>query len=326
MKEKPKAAFYWCSTCGGCEESVVDLAEKILDVVAAIDIVFWPVALDFKLEDVESLKDKEIAVCFINGAIRTSEDVHVSKLLRQKSQLIVAYGSCSHLGGIPGLANFWNKESIFQKVYKEAPTIQDETPILPQEETEINGLTLTLPKFFNTVRRLDEVIDVDYYIPGCAPNPDLLLEAVQLILSGNLPPKGSILSPNRNMCEDCPLERKEEKIQLQSFFRPFEIIPEPGRCLLEQGIICLGPVTRVGCGALCMKVSMPCRGCYGPTDGVQDMGTKFASALASIVDIDDDQQFMKLIASIPNYSGLVYMFSLPSSYFKRKNMEAVKNE
>ena len=45
---KPKVAFYWCAACGGCEETVVDLGEGILDVVAAVDIVLWPVALDFK--------------------------------------------------------------------------------------------------------------------------------------------------------------------------------------------------------------------------------------------------------------------------------------
>ncbi|HJW75296.1 MAG TPA: oxidoreductase, partial [Thermoleophilia bacterium] len=52
---KPKVAFYWCASCGGCEEAVVDLAEDVLTVVDAVDIVFWPVALDFKVSDVEAL-------------------------------------------------------------------------------------------------------------------------------------------------------------------------------------------------------------------------------------------------------------------------------
>lgn len=326
MADKPKVAFYWCGACGGCEESVVDLAERILDVVAAVDIVFWPVALDFKVEDVEALEDGSITVSFINGSVRSSEDEHIVKLLRKKSQLIIAYGSCSHLGGIPGLANFWNKEEVFKKVYKEAPSIQDPEPVYPQEKVQVDGVTLTLPKFYDTVVRLDEVIDVDYYLPGCAPNPDLLMNAINALLSGNLPPKGTVLSPNRNMCDDCPLERSSEKIKIERFYRPYEIVPEPGRCLLEQGILCLGPVTRIGCGALCMQVNMPCRGCYGPTDGIRDMGAKFASALASIVDVEDEEEFRKLLESIPNYPGVAYMFSLPSSYFKRRNMEAIKNE
>ena len=49
---KPKVAFYWCASCGGCEESVVDLAEDILDIINSVDIVFWPVALDFKRKDI----------------------------------------------------------------------------------------------------------------------------------------------------------------------------------------------------------------------------------------------------------------------------------
>ncbi len=103
---KPKIAFYWCASCGGCEEAIVDLAENILKVVEAVEFVLWPVAMDFKIKDVEALKDGEIAVSFINGGIRTGEQEHIAKLLRKKSGLVVAYGACAHLGGIPGLANF----------------------------------------------------------------------------------------------------------------------------------------------------------------------------------------------------------------------------
>jgi len=84
---KPKVAFYWCASCGGCEETVVDLNEDILKVVDAVDIVLWPVALDFKRKDVEAMKDGEIAVSFINGAVRLSEQEEMVKLLRKKSQL-----------------------------------------------------------------------------------------------------------------------------------------------------------------------------------------------------------------------------------------------
>jgi F420-non-reducing hydrogenase small subunit len=320
---KPKVGFYWCGTCGGCEESVVDLAENILDVVAAVDIVFWPVATDFKKSDVEAMPDGSIAVSFINGAIRNSEDVKICKLLRQKSGLVIAYGACAHMGGIPGLANFWNKEAIFERVYHEVPTIDNPNKIVPLLETEVDGVKLTLPEIYNTVRKLDDIIPVDYYLPGCPPNPDLLLAGVQAILSGNLPPNGSILSPNRNMCDTCPLERSEDKIKIKEFKRPHEIIPEEGKCLLEQGIVCLGPVTRIGCGELCMKANMPCRGCYGPTDDIEDMGTKFASALSTIIDTSTEEEADELLATIPNFTALVYTFSLPSSIIKRRNMEVI---
>ena len=124
MTKKPKVAFYWCASCGGCEEAVVDLAEAVLDVVSAVDIVFWPVALDFKVEDVEAMKDGSITVSFINGAVRLSEQEEMAKLLRRKSQVVIAFGSCSHMGGIPGLANLWDKESIFDYYYRNGPTVQ----------------------------------------------------------------------------------------------------------------------------------------------------------------------------------------------------------
>ena len=98
---KPKVAFYWCASCGGCEETVVDLNEDLLKVADAVDIVLWPVALDFKRKDVEALSDGEIAVSFINGAVRTEEQEEMVELLRTKSSLVVAFGSCAHMGGIP---------------------------------------------------------------------------------------------------------------------------------------------------------------------------------------------------------------------------------
>src|SRR4030042_29211 len=120
---KPKIAFYWCASCGGCEESIVDLAEDILKVVEAVEFVMFPVAMDFKVKDVEALQDGEIAVSFINGGIRTEEQEHMAKLLRRKSGLVVAYGACAHLGGTPGLANFINRKTIFDWVYLNAPSV-----------------------------------------------------------------------------------------------------------------------------------------------------------------------------------------------------------
>ncbi|MCY3413432.1 MAG: oxidoreductase [Candidatus Heimdallarchaeota archaeon] len=324
MSDKPKVAFYWCASCGGCEEAVVDLAEKILDVVAAVDIVLWPVALDFKKSDIEAMDDGSIAVSFINGSIRTSEQEEWVELLRKKSGLIVAFGACSHLGGIPGLANFTNKEEIYDWYYDKSPTVVNPDKLRPQEVTKINGYTLELPKFYNSVKRLDEVIDVEYYLPGCPPHPDLIAGAVNAILTGQLPPIGSILSPNRIQCDTCSLEKSGNKIAIKKFKRVIDFKPDPTKCLLEQGVICLGPVTRGGCGNLCTNAIMPCRGCYGPTDEVQDIGTKFASALGSIIDSDDPEEGAKIMNGITSYTELVYMFNLPSSIMKRKNMEELK--
>lgn len=323
---KPKVAFYWNASCGGCEEAVIDLNEDILKVVEAVDIVFWPVALDFKKKDVEAMGDGEIAVSFINGAIRTEEQEEMVKLLRKKSGLIVAFGSCSHLGGIPGLANFWNRETIFTRVYKTVPSTANSNGIVPQQKTNVPEGELTLPEFYDTVKTLDQTIDVDYYLPGCAPPPDLIMNAVTAILEGKLPEKGAVLAPEKSLCDTCPRgEKKPEKLSIKEIKRPYEIIPDPEKCFLEEGIICLGPVTRSGCGERCINANMPCRGCFGPTKEVVDQGAKGLSAIASILGVEDEEKMTeedtkKLIDQIVDPAGLFYMYSLASSLLKRKRM------
>jgi len=322
---KPKVAFYWCSSCGGCEESIVDLAEDILKVVEAVEIVFWPVALDFKKKDVEAMEDGSIAVSFINGAVRLSEQEEMVKLLRKKSGLVVAHGSCSHLGGIPGLGNFWNKETIFNRAYHTTPSTDNPDKTVPLEKVEVEGKELTLPAFYDTVYALDQVIDVDYYLPGCAPPRDLILSAVQAILEGKLPPKGAVLSPNKSLCDDCERnESKPEKLMITEIKRPWEVEIDPEKCFLAQGIICMGPATRTGCGERCIEANMPCRGCFGPTDQVYDQGAKFLSALASILDTNDEKEIEKIVSTIIDPAGTFYRFSLPSSILRRRRMEAVK--
>lgn len=319
MPEKPKVAFYWCAACGGCEESIVDLAESILDVVAAVDIVFWPVAMDFKVSDVEAMPDGSIAASFINGAIRTSEQEEVARLLRRKSGAVIAYGACAHLGGIPGLANQFPREQIMSYVYDQAPSVDNKAKVRPQTAFEDNGRTATLPEFRNTVRALDQVIDVDYYLPGCAPSPKLLAAAVQALLTGQLPPKGTVLSPDMALCDECP--RKETKpadLQFKEFKRPHQLLLDPELCLLAQGVLCLGSATRAGCGAACISGNMPCSGCYGPSSRVKDQGAKILSSLCAAVAAEDEQQIEATLAGIPDPVGTFYRYGLPKSLLRRK--------
>jgi F420-non-reducing hydrogenase small subunit len=323
---KPKVGFYWCASCGGCEEAIVDLAENILDVVGAVDIIFWPVAMDFKKKDVEAMADGSILAIFINGAIRTEEQEEMVRLLRRKSVLVVAYGACSQLGGIPGLANLWDRESIFQRVYHETPSTVNPENTEPKTELDDRGRHVTLPAFFNTVRALDQVIDVDYYIPGCAPTPKITLQAVQTLLSGKLPPKGTVLSPDQALCKECPrIDTKPEDLSITEFKRPHQVLIDEEKCLLAQGIPCMGPATRGGCEALCIKGNMPCTGCFGPTGRVKDYGGKILSALASMVGSKEDAEIIKILDSIPDPIGTFYRYSLPASMLRRKKMDEVSS-
>jgi F420-non-reducing hydrogenase small subunit len=318
---KPKVAFYWCASCGGCEEAVVDLAENILDVVEAVDIVFWPVALDFKKEDVAAMDDEEIDISFINGAVRLSEQDEMVKLLRQKSKLVIAFGSCAHLGGIPGLGNLWNRETIFQRVYEETPSTDNPEGTLPSTRSQVNGHELELPEFYHSVKHLNEVITVNYYLPGCPPTPKLLLEAVQAVLKGELPPIGAVLAPDKALCEECDRnETKPEKLLMNDIKRVQEVEIDQEKCLLAQGIICMGPATRTGCGALCVNGNMPCTGCFGPTNRVLDQGAKALSAIASILDYTDEEALTRILDKFVDPIGTFYRYGLPASMLKRKNM------
>ena len=318
---KPKVAFYWCASCGGCEETVVDLNEDILKVVAAVDIVLWPVALDFKRKDIEAMADGEIAVSFINGAVRLSEQEEWVELLRRKSGLIVAFGSCAHLGGIPGLGNVANRELIFQRKYTTVPTVDNPDETFPSTAITVDGCELELPSFYDTVKTLDQTIDVDYYLPGCPPPPNLVWDAVMAILEGKLPEKGAVLAPNKALCDTCPRnETKPEELAIKEFKRVATSTPDPEECFLSQGYICLGPATRSGCGERCINGNMPCRGCFGPPDEVVDQGAKILSAMASIIDSSDEGEIERIINTIADPLGTFYRFTLPSSLLKRKRI------
>jgi F420-non-reducing hydrogenase small subunit len=318
MPDKPKVALYWCASCGGCEESVVDLAEDILMVVDAVDIVFWPVAMDFKKKDVEAMADGSILATLLNGAIRTSEQEEMARLLRRKSAILIAYGSCAHTGGIPALANQFDRERILRYVYEEAPTLVNDGKTRPQTVYKENGTTATLPEFRNTVRALDQVVDVDYYLPGCPPTPKLLKNALLALLSGNVPPKGAVLAPDIALCDECP--RKDSKpadVHFDEFKRPPWNIIDPEKCILAQGFICMGPATRGGCEAVCVKGNMPCTGCFGPTSRVKDQGAKILSSIAANIEADDDKKILAIIDTIPDPVGTFYRYGLAKCLLRR---------
>lgn len=319
MPEKPKLALYWAASCGGCEIAVLALHEKILDVAAAFDIVLWPCAMDFKRSDVEAMADGGIDVCLFNGAIRTDENLEWARLLRRKSKVMVAFGSCAMDGGIPGLANFADREKVFQFVYHDSPSTDNPEGIRPQTEVTVPEGTLELPKFWDTVRTLDQVVPVEYYLPGCPPEVQSIETAVNAIVSGQLPPPGTVIGMDVTVCDQCTRTRGEKKIA--RFFRPYEIVPDPDICLLEQGLLCAGIATRAGCGALCPTVNMGCRGCYGASDRVDDIGAKLISAIASVIDAETPEAIDVALDTLPDPAGYFYRFGLAGSFLRRTRLE-----
>jgi F420-non-reducing hydrogenase small subunit len=316
MVDKLKFAFYWGASCGGCEIAVLDINEKILDVAAMADILLWPVAVDGKYKDIESLPDNTIDVSFINGGVRNSETEHVVKLLRQKSKTVVAFGACACMGGVPGLANQFLKEEILGKVYDTTESTVNPDKIRPQQETKMAEGDLELPEFYDQVYPLDQKIKVDYYLPGCPPTSEWVLKAVEAIANNQLPPAGSVIGLDKTLCDECQREKHNER-SIAKFYRPHEIIPDTKKCLLEQGIICCGPATRGGCKARCIEVNMPCRGCYGAPPGVVDQGAKMLNAVASLIQANEEEEIDKIISDIKDPLGVFYQFGLPNSLLRK---------
>jgi len=176
---KPKFAMYWAASCGGCEIAVLNTGEKILDVDANFDVVFWPVAMDAKYKDVEAMPDKSILLTLFNGGIRNSENEEIAHLLRRKSQILVAFGSCANEGCIPGLANLSSPTEIFDAAYNSLST-ENPSGLRPQYEFDMPEGRIHIPVFYPVLRTLDQVVDVDYYMPGCPPESHQIAAVIDL--------------------------------------------------------------------------------------------------------------------------------------------------
>lgn len=324
---KPKFAMYWAASCGGCEIAVLNIHEKILDVDANFDVVFWPVAMDAKYKDVEAMEDGSILLTLFNGGIRNDENEHIAKLLRRKSQIMVAFGSCACEGCIPGLANLSPVGDIVHTAFN---TLTTDNPheIYPRTTFDVPEGELHIPKLAKVLRPLEQVVDVDYFMPGCPPESHQIAAVIDLVIKvvkgeAELPPKGSVIGAgDSTVCDECPRARNVKSIT--EFKRIQDIAPvDPDLCLLEQGIPCNGPATRSGCMARCPAVGAQCIGCYGPAEGVMDYGARLITAFSSVIDATEPEEIDRILDGIPDPTGQVYRFNLAGSLLKA-NREAWK--
>ncbi|MDH5703166.1 MAG: oxidoreductase, partial [Aigarchaeota archaeon] len=207
--------------------------------------------------------------------------------------------------------------------YLTTPSTANPQSVTPQLKAKVKEGELTIPEFYDTVKSLDQTVDVDYYLPGCPPPVGLIANAVEAIAKNQLPPKGSVLAPTTSVCDECPREKDKKKIS--KIYRVYEKAPEPEKCLLEQGIICMGPATRAGCEAQCLQADMPCTGCGGPCPNEPEQGAAMMSALASLLGSEDEKgegiDAEKLVGQIKDPVGTFYRYSLPHSLLRRKVMK-----
>lgn len=328
MADKITIALKRGASCVGCDIAIVNFNEDLFELLSIADIVFAPTLLDVKYDDVKNMPDKSITIGFYHGAVRNSDNEEMARVMRDKCQILIAYGACAHMGGIPGLANVTTKKKIIEQVYKNTFTTENPEGIIPQEQyKDKDGHNLTLPNFWNEVKALDDIVDVDYYVPACPPTRDInmtILKVVKdFVQDGKpLPPKGAVIASEKTLCDECERTRSPS-LSVDKFLRVHEKDFDKEKCFLEQGIICLGPASRAGCGAVCTAVNMPCRGCMGPTAAVTEQGASMLSAITSILAISDKETEMneedieRVMTEIVDPLGCFYRFSLPKSQLGR---------
>ncbi|MBI5239383.1 MAG: methyl viologen-reducing hydrogenase [Elusimicrobia bacterium] len=284
-----KVAEEWLNICGGCEVSILDIGEPLLDLLPNLEFVHMPVLMDHKYHgqtgegDPHKIDIPDADVGIISGGIRNEKEKQVALAMRAKCKTVVALGSCACYGGIPALANMWSLTDMCDKVYKDSKSTEKaDTP-----KTD-------LPPLLDRVYALDEVIKVDLAIPGCPTSSDWIKEALLSLLSGK-----PFAMPDKSVCDECPTKR-EKKASGGTIKRPLENMAfkqdapwEETRCFMEQGYLCLGPVTRAGCAGMsmeageakvprCIKGYMPCRGCFGPVKKGSNPLVDMMGALSSI--------------------------------------------
>ncbi len=275
-----RLAEEWFAICGGCEVTILDIGEPLLDVLAKLDIVHMPVLMDHKLygqtgEQAEmGIPDADVGI--ITGGIRTEEHKKLAQEMRKRCKTLIAMGSCACFGGVPALANLYSTDEITEKVYRGSVS------------TEHDGVpNVGIPALTDRVYAIKEVVPVDLSLPGCPTTPEMVAGALTALLEGK-----PIELPTKSVCDDCPTIREKKAVSTLKRrlegpeFTPGRPLSEM-RCLMEQGFLCLGPATRTGCGGSqgtprCIRAYMPCEGCFGPLSDTANPMVDMMGALSTI--------------------------------------------
>lgn len=258
--------------CSGCHVALVSLGEKVIRFFRDNEL-----AHSYILVDSKEIPE-EVDVGVVEGGIRTIHDEELVKELREKTSMLIAFGSCSCFGGVPGLCNMDELRELISVVYGEKGKLIVESR--------------DLPRILPVVKPVDSVVKVDLYLPGCPPEPESIEELISSIVEGE-----TLKLPSKNVCDECP--REVRGVAPSKIKRVFEALDEE-KCLLEQGYVCLGPVTRAGCGAKCPKANMPCEGCYGPGEKTEDQGLTMLDALITLLGESMIKARAKSINSLTN--------------------------
>ena len=273
----------WLNACSGCEISILNIGDPLLDILPHLNFVHITPLIDHKLfgqlGEKTEMDVPEAVVGIVTGGVRTDEQKHELQEIRKKTKFLLALGTCACHGGVPAQANMFKNEDVFEKIFRQSAS----TDPSPDPEDP------SVPKWTPTCAAVDEVVKVDISIPGCPPHPDWIVEAITAVLEG----KTAWSLPERSVCDTCPVirEKKSGGGPVKRWLQNMEFNPEEGldkmRCFNEVGFLCNGPVTLAGCAGKagvprCVQARTPCRGCFGPIrKGAQPM-VDMMGALSSV--------------------------------------------
>lgn len=271
-----KIAGEWLHACSGCEMAILNTGPFLLDLFSQTRFVHFPFLMDQPPEQ-NLLKNgtpdiPKADIGLVSGSIRTRAHLDTAVKMRQQCDLIVAFGTCATHGGIPAMINSHPNTELLQNCYG----VDD--PALFE--------SCGLPGLLDRCYALDEKIKVDIMLPGCPPHAAEIKRLMTHLIS-----REPFEPPQKSVCDTCPLVRKGKGGigRLSRCLEPMPFKPDADintvDCFLEQGYLCMGPVTRAGCAdkgePRCITARVPCRGCYGPVlpegNPLLDMLTALAS-------------------------------------------------
>ncbi|MBI4952403.1 MAG: methyl viologen-reducing hydrogenase [Myxococcales bacterium] len=290
---KARVSIEWLSGCSGCELGIVDLHEKLLAVLAGLDIVRLPILMDEK-----NYPEADIGI--ITGSIRSEHDISAARKMRASCQAIMAFGTCPVYGGPQSAGYAHTKAELIDGSFCRNPT------------TRTTDAPTGVPPLLEANVPLDAEIAVDLYLPGCPPHPAFIFDGLSALLEQRSPAFG-----RHNVCFNC--DRTMVKTDVTQVRRAHERSYDPTQCFLSQGCLCFGSVTLDRCLAPCMKVGVPCFSCGGPSESImqepqKDVRSEVAERMAHLTKIERADVMHEIEAQAKTH----FAYAMASPVFRQK--------
>ena len=174
MANRIRIATASLAGCFGCHMSVLDIDEKLIDLVDLVEFDRSP------LTDIKTVGECDIGI--IEGAVANSENVEVLREFRGRCRILIAMGACALNGGVPSMRNQYSLTECLRETYLDG--IGVDNPMIPHDDD--------LPQLLNKVLPVHEIVKVDYLLPGCPPTEEEIWAAVSALVEGRevqLPPE-----------------------------------------------------------------------------------------------------------------------------------------